>query len=161
RELADRLDFDFVLDFRVETLGDEDLAVGSLVREPRCEVRHGADRCAVEAAFEPDLAARGVAERKAGAESELIAPLSPPERPFCHLLAQRAAESYRAQRSIGNLDGVVEEELDTVPLDESDRCVEAPHELADCAVELREHAHQLLRLHRVDKTRPTAQIGEE
>ena len=76
-ELADQLDLDFVLDLSVEPLGNEDLTRGSFVREPRREIRYGADRRIVEAPLEPHLTARCVAERDAGAEVEVVAALPP------------------------------------------------------------------------------------
>ena len=60
----------FVLDLRVEFLGDQHLAGRRLVGEPRREVGHRADRRIVGAPLEPDLAARRVAERDARAQYE-------------------------------------------------------------------------------------------
>ena len=53
-----------------------------------------------------------------------------------HLLAERAAESHGPQRRVGDLDRIVEEELDAVALEEADGRIEALHETADHVVEL-------------------------
>ena len=159
--LADRLHLDVVLDFRVETLCDQDLAGGRLVRKPRREVRNRADRRIVGAALEADLAAGRVAKGDASAEVEVITALPPPRRQLCHFRTERATESHGPQRGVRDLDRVVEEELDAVALEEADRRVEPPDQAADRFMELAEHPHQLLRLDRFDEDRPAAEICEE
>ena len=161
RELADGDGFDRVLDLGVEPLRDQHLPARGFVRQPRGKVRHAADRGVVGAALEADLPARRVAESDACAEVELIAALAPQLDQADHLLAQRAAEPHRPQRRVGDLDRIVEEELDAVAFEEADGRLEALHEPADRVVELAQHPQQLLRLHPVDEARPAAQVGEE
>src|SRR5207244_3977947 len=95
------------------------------------------------------------------AEVELIATLAPQLDQADHLLAQRAAEPHRPQRRVGDLDRIVEEELDAVAFEEADGRLEPLHEPADRVVELTQHPQQLLRLHPVDEACPAAQVGEE
>jgi hypothetical protein len=67
-------------DLGVETLCDQDLPGGRLIREPRGEVRHGADRGVVVPALEADLATRRGPERDACSEPEVVAALRPLRR---------------------------------------------------------------------------------
>src|SRR5262245_36673661 len=55
RELPGRFHVDVRFDLGEETLRDQDLTGGGLVSQPGGEVRHGADRSVVRAAFEADL----------------------------------------------------------------------------------------------------------
>src|SRR3954468_1383233 len=161
RELAYGDGFDRVVDLGVEPLRDQHLPARGFVRQPRGKVRHAADRGVVGAALETNPPARRVAESDTRPEVELIATLAPQLDQADHLLAQRAAEPHRPQRRVGDLDRIVEEELDAVAFEEADGRLEALHEPADRVVELAQHPQQLLRLDPVHEARPTAQVGEE
>src|SRR4029079_11154871 len=124
-------------------------------------MRDRADGRVVGTFLEADLATGRVAERHACAEVEVVATLLTARRPLGHLVTQRAPQPYASRRRVRYLDGIVEEELNAVPLDEADRCVESPDETADRVVELAEHAHQLLPLAGVDEGPPAAQVDED
>src|SRR4051795_3865559 len=161
RELAYGDGFDRVVDLGVEPLRDQHLPARGFVRQPRSKVRHAADRSVVRAALETNLTARRIAESDTRPEIELIATLAPQLDQADHLLAQRAAEPHRPQRRVGDLDRIVEEQLDAIAFEEADGRLEPLHEPADRVVELAQHPQQLLRLHPVDEVRPAAQVGEE
>src|SRR5207237_3653442 len=96
--------------------------------EPGREIRNSADRGVVRAALEPDLPAGRVAERDPGAEIEVVTALPPAREQLGHLLAQSAAQPDGLECIVGDLDGVVEEQLDAVSLQEADGGVEAIHQ---------------------------------
>ena len=76
-QIVDRPALDPLLDHAVDAPADHDLVGLGFVAEPRGEVGDAADRGVFQPLLEADLAERGIAERDADAEAEIVAAVAP------------------------------------------------------------------------------------
>src|SRR5262245_17694326 len=76
-EVVDRLSLDPLLDHAVDAAAHHDLAGLGLVAQAGGEVGDAADRGIFQALLKADLAERGVAERNADTEGEVVAAVAP------------------------------------------------------------------------------------
>ena len=76
-QIVDRLPLDPRLDHAVDAPAHHDLVGLGFVAQPRRQVGDAADRGVFQPLLEADLAERGVAQRNADAEAEIVAAVAP------------------------------------------------------------------------------------
>src|SRR5262245_5717647 len=151
--LADRFDFDQLLDRGQHAFRDQNLTGLGLAAQTRGKIRDGADRTIVQASLETHRADRRVALRDAGAEIQLEPAFAPLHKELCQALSHRHDHAHGTCRRVWHLHGIVEKHHHAVAGKALERAFVRQDHLAHLGVVLAQHAHDLFRLRGFRKRR--------
>src|SRR6476646_5673376 len=144
-QIADMRDLYRTLDGTERSLRNQDLPRPSFIAEPRCEIRHAADRRVFAAMFKPDLPQCRIAGSNTDSEPEGVALSTPVLRQLLDLVAHIERQAHRTFGMIRARNRVVEDDHDAVSEKTLQRTFVLEYEFSHVLVIFAENCHDLFR----------------